>query len=151
MDEITNQNTRINGENSKDTGLYNEMPGIYKTKRDRIYKKALKKTIKTLVLVGIGFIICWTTNEVIFLRSYFGFEIDYNSTFYRFSVFMVFLHCTINPFIYLIKYPEYKQAVRDTYSCRKPENNYPDNVFHVARPVTVSSVSIEQVNLSYIE
>ena len=147
LDEITNQNTRINGENIKDNRLYNGMSGIYKAKRDKIYKRALKKTIRTLVLVGIGFVICWTTNEVMFLRSYFGFEINYNSTFYHFSVFMVFLHCTINPFIYLVKCPEYRQTVRDTYCCRKPENGYPDKIFYVARPetCTISSVSIEQV------
>ena len=40
-----------------------------------------------------------------------GFEADWNSTYYQFTVLMVFLNCTINPFIYLAKYRDYQIAL----------------------------------------
>ena len=44
---------------------------------------------------------------------YLGFEIDWNGLHFKFVVSMRFLNCTINPFIYLINYKDFQQAIAD--------------------------------------
>ena len=41
-----------------------------------------------------------------------GYKINWNGTYYQFTVLMVFVNCTVNPFIYLIKYRDYQQSLR---------------------------------------
>ena len=48
-----------------------------------------------------------------------GFQADWNSTFYQFTVVMVFINCTINPFIYLAKYQDFQTALKSFCECRK--------------------------------
>ena len=50
--------------------------------------------------------------------SNLGYEADWNSNFYKFTVIMVFLNCTINPFIYLIKYQDFQVALKKSFGCR---------------------------------
>ena len=48
-----------------------------------------------------------------------GFELDFNSTYHQFTVLMVFVNCTVNPFIYLIKYRDYQEALKTFLRCTK--------------------------------
>ena len=48
-----------------------------------------------------------------------GYKADWNSTFYQFTVVMVFINCTINPFIYLAKYQDFQTALKSFCGCRK--------------------------------
>ncbi len=47
----------------------------------------------------------------------FGYNIDFSSTYYQYTVLMVFLNCTVNPFVYLFKYKEYQKALRELVRC----------------------------------
>ena len=51
-----------------------------------------------------------------------GYDVDFNGTFYQVSILMAFINCTINPFIYLIKYKDYQQALKHCSSCMKRVN-----------------------------
>ena len=73
-----------------------------------------RNTIKTLLIVGQCFIICWSQNEFFYLMNNFGYPLDWNSTYFHFTVLMVFL----NPFIYLIKYQDYQVALRQFLHCK---------------------------------
>ena len=64
-----------------------------------------------------------------------GFEADWNSTYFHFTVLMVIINSTVNPFIYLIKYRDYQEALRELLGFRKREKK------SVLETVT-SSVSI---------
>ena len=83
------------------------------------FQLARKNTMKTFLLVGLCFIICWSSNEIYFLMSNLGYNIDFNSTYYKFNVLMVFVNCTVNPFIYLIEYRDYQQALKELLACEK--------------------------------
>ena len=48
-----------------------------------------------------------------------GYEINWNGTYYLFTVLMVFINCTVNPFIYLIKYRDYQEALKKLLGCRR--------------------------------
>ena len=50
-----------------------------------------------------------------------GYDVDFNSTYWKFSTLMVFVNCTVNPFIYLIKYRDYQQALRELFGCQKKD------------------------------
>ena len=80
---------------------------------------ARTNTIKTLLLVSLCFVICWSNSQIYYLMYNLGYQVDWNSTYYNFTVFMVFVNCTVNPFIYLIKYKDYQEALRQCCSSKR--------------------------------
>ena len=84
---------------------------------------ARTNTIKTFLLVGLCFIICWSNNQVYYLMYNLGYHINWNSTYYKFTVLMVFVNCTVNPFIYLVKYRDYQEALRRFCRCNTARDN----------------------------
>ena len=83
---------------------------------------ATKNTIKTFLLVGLCFIICWSNNQVYYLMYNLGYDADWNGIYFQFTVLMVFLNCTVNPFIYLIKYQDYQSALKELSGCGKKKH-----------------------------
>ena len=87
---------------------------VGKSSRDK-FQLARKNTIQTLLIVGLCFIICWSQNQIEYLMYNLGYPIDFNSNYHSFTVFMVFINCTVNPFIYLIKYKDYQEAFKHLF------------------------------------
>ena len=83
------------------------------------FEVARKNTIKTFLLVGIFFVICWSSNQVNFLLFTLGRPTDWDTAFYKFTLLMIFLNCTVNPFIYLFEYRDYQQALKSCLGCKK--------------------------------
>ena len=83
------------------------------------FELAKTNTIKTLLIVALCFVICWSNNQVYYLMYNLGFNINWNSSFYQSTVVMAFLNCTINPFIYLAKYQDFQTALKSLCGCRK--------------------------------
>ena len=77
------------------------------------FVKARNNTIKTVLLVGICFIICWVNDEVYLLMYFLGYDVDWNGLYYKFCISMVYINCTVNPFVYLIKYQDYQRALKN--------------------------------------
>ena len=100
------------------TGRIDSKLGGLAAKNDK-FEIARTNTIKTLLLVALCFVICWSSNQVYYLTYNIGFKADWNSTFYQFTVVMVFINCTINPFIYLAKYQDFQTALKSFCVCRK--------------------------------
>ena len=69
-------------------------------------------TIKTLVLVGICYMMCWSCNVVYYLMFVLGYPVDFTSDFYHFSVAVVFTNCCLNPFIYALKYKQFQTEAK---------------------------------------
>ena len=81
------------------------------------FQLARRNTIKTFLIVAICFVLCWSNNQIYFLMHNLGYNINYDGVYYKFTIFMVFLNCTVNPFIYLIKYRDYQKALRNMITC----------------------------------
>ena len=81
------------------------------------FQLARKNTIKTLLIVGCCFIICWSQNQIIYFMYNCGYNLNFNSTYFQFTIIMAFLNCTVNPFIYLIKYRDYQEALKKFFCC----------------------------------
>ena len=82
------------------------------------FELARNNVVKTLLIVGFFFIICFLGNEVYYLFFGLGFEVDQNSGYYNFTAGMFFLNCTINPFIYLLNYKDFQKALMRQICCK---------------------------------
>ena len=100
--------TRRLDSNLESTGSTSEVENVIKSK----FLKARNNTIKTVLLVGICFIICWVNDEVYYLMYNLGYNADWNGTYFKFCVTMIYLNCTVNPFVYLMSYQDYQKALR---------------------------------------
>ena len=85
-----------------DSNLDNKEKNISETKSvlSRRFLAERNNTVKTFLLVGVCFIICWVNDEVYYLMYNLGYDADWNGTYFKFCVIMVFLNCTVNPFVY---------------------------------------------------
>ena len=90
------------------------------TGRDK-FQLARRNTIKTLLIVGLCFIICWSQNQVRYLLFNCGYDLGFDNNYHEFTMLMVFINCTVNPFIYLIKYRDYQEALRIFLNCNKEQ------------------------------
>ena len=116
--------TMGNSQNVNDTkGKTNSATQATDTGEDK-FQLARRNTIKTLLIVGCCFIICWSQNQIIYFMYNCGYDLNFNSTYFQFTIIMVFLNCTVNPFIYLIKYRDYQEALKKFFGCAsKMESN----------------------------
>lgn len=82
------------------------------------YDKAKRNLFKTMAAVSISFVICWSPNQLLFVLSSFGVQNLYGYV-YDFTVLLVLLQCFINPFIYAVKYRDFKTSIRLLINRRK--------------------------------
>ena len=103
----------------------------YETHSNQVHKFQLarKNTIKPFLLVGLCFIICWSQNQFYYLMYNLGLDADWDGIYYKYTILMIFLNCTVNPFIYLIKYEDYQKALKKFLCCRKvPSGPIPHHI-----------------------
>ena len=75
--------------------------------------KIRNNILKTLAVVSLAFAICLGPNQFFFFVRNLGVPLAFDTPFHHFSVYMTFLNCVINPFIYAAQYVEFrKQAAR---------------------------------------
>ncbi|KAK2141605.1 hypothetical protein LSH36_1070g00029 [Paralvinella palmiformis] len=121
-------------------------------RRDKRMKRARTNVIKTLVMVAMSFVLCWSPNQFFFLVYNIGVELDFNGTFYHFTVIAVFLNSCINPFIYAFQYDQFKNELLNR--CHKPaevtefsvtsENSVRTSDVEVSRGSRKSVYTVEQ-------
>ena len=87
------------------------------------FRLARDNTLKTFILVGVCFIICLSNSQVYYLLFNLGFDTDFDGTYFKFAILLSFINCTINPFIYLVKYKDYKLALRHCFVTGKDKSN----------------------------
>ena len=104
------------------------------------FQLARRNTIKTLLIVGLCFIICWSQNQIIYFMHSCGYEVNFNTTYFQFTVVMVFLNCIVNPFIYIIKYRDYQEALRYFFQCIKEQEGS-----NSLNPSTISSLNLSRI------
>ena len=128
-------NTKIN-ENQKDKNHNRgqQLADLHKHK----FQIARRNTIRTLLIVGLCFIICWIQNKILYLMYNCGYDLDWNSTYYHVTVLMVFINSTINPFIYLIMYRDYQVAIQILFQIKAKEQK--DNL-HSTSSLSTSTPS----------
>ncbi|XP_077993834.1 galanin receptor 2b-like [Glandiceps talaboti] len=95
-----------------------QAPSGGKTKpQDDSMGKARKNVTKTMLIVSVTFVISWSPMSISFFVYNLGGYLDYDSFYYYFMVLLVFSNMCINPFIYAIKYKEFREGIFTIFSC----------------------------------
>ena len=102
------QRMRKTAASAKDGG---ENAGAQTNKAAGQWSRAKRNVIKTLALVSLAFAICWSCNSVYFFMFSLGYPADYASDFYHFTVVAIYFNCCINPFVYIFKYDQFREAM----------------------------------------
>ena len=139
-DLMKNKSTTVNSDNiCGPTVNARTVTQVVDTGKDK-FQLARRNTIKTLLIVGLCFIMCWSQNQIIYFMHNCGYKLNFNSTYFNFTILMVFINCTVNPFIYLIKYRDYQKALKIFFHCNKMQRN--DNT------LTSSTMSMTEMSKS---
>ena len=89
--------------------------------RESAMKAARYNVIKLCLYVNIAYVFCFTMNTIIYTSLAVGLEfanMNFNSISYHLSVVFVFVNSCIYPFVYVIKYAEFQQAIKSLFCCR---------------------------------
>ncbi|XP_033637924.1 substance-K receptor-like [Asterias rubens] len=79
---------------------------------ERSLLRARRNTLKTLVIVFATYVGCWSMNAVVFFMFNFGYPLDFNGAVYIVSVALVASNSCLNPFIYAVKYRQFRRGFR---------------------------------------
>ena len=79
--------------------------------REQSMTRARKNVLKTLILVIVAFIACWTLNQITYLLLNLGYNVDRTSDYFFIIRVFIVVNCAINPFIYVAKYTAYQKAL----------------------------------------
>ncbi len=79
---------------------------------------ARKNVLITLCVVSFFFVLCWSQNGVLFFLFNLGYAPLWGTPYHDFTIFMIFLNCTVNPFVYVVKYKDYQIALKGLMRCQ---------------------------------
>ena len=78
-------------------------------------QRAQHNLTKTVVLVSVGFFLCYTGDACYTLAYNTGVTVTFAGPLFNFTSVMVALHCCINPFIYIANYEQFRSTVRKVF------------------------------------
>ncbi|XP_072037204.1 rhodopsin, GQ-coupled-like [Amphiura filiformis] len=70
----------------------------------------------TLITVFAVYVICWSTDNFLFLQYNLGGYIDFNGPLYGFAVTMAILNSACNPIIYAFRYDQYRKELKELFA-----------------------------------
>ncbi|XP_072165306.1 allatostatin-A receptor-like [Diadema setosum] len=85
---------------------------------------ARNRVIKMMFIVILIYIICWSPNQTAYLGYNLGWvPVSYlNSPLQQVLTVLGFLNSCANPVIYAARYPEFRAALRDMFTCTSPKD-----------------------------
>ena len=92
--------------NSDTTGSGNEPRAVTNS-----MARARRNVIKTLAIVSLCYVLCWTCSQMYFLVFNLGKKLSLSSPFYHFTVIAVYINSCLNPFVYATKYEQFQQGL----------------------------------------
>ncbi|XP_033107448.1 histamine H2 receptor-like [Anneissia japonica] len=75
--------------------------------------------IRTMLIVSVTYVICWTPNQIAFINFTLGGKFNFNGPLYYITVAMSLCNICINPIIYTFKYDDFRVGMRKTLPCLK--------------------------------
>ncbi|XP_072033303.1 octopamine receptor beta-2R-like [Amphiura filiformis] len=72
---------------------------------------------KTLAIVFLVYVICWSPDQFLFLQWNLGGNIDFGGVLHSVVVIMAMLNSACNPFIYALRYKQYKEGLKSLFKC----------------------------------
>ncbi|XP_030829906.1 nociceptin receptor-like [Strongylocentrotus purpuratus] len=104
---ITNATTTTNG---------NQAPSFHIVARNRV--------LKLMLTVIIIYIVCWTPAQIAYLGYSLGWvPLSYlNSPIHSLLTVFGFYNSCANPIIYAARYPEFRNALKEMFTCKSAKN-----------------------------
>ncbi len=89
--------------------------------RNDVYQKARRNVAVNFCIAAFFFMVCWVQHRTIWLMFSLGHPIVFwNGVYFQLVVVnMVYLNCTVNPTIYLVKSTDFQNALRELMSCKQ--------------------------------
>lgn len=113
----------MNAENSLAAAEINEPSSSNQPARTQGQKSSSniqrKNVTKTLFIVYVVYVICWSPDQWAFLQYNLGGELDFGSTFTNFAILIAQLNSCVNPFIYGLQYRQYRQGLIKLFKCQR--------------------------------
>ena len=108
--------------------------------REEKMARARGNVLKTLLTCCVFFFLCWVCNETLITLPHFGIGGNiFTTPFYAFTVYAVLFNAIVNPFIYAVKYQQFKiSAKRLLFKARPEQSVYMDSAFTISTNVTLS-------------
>ena len=78
---------------------------------NQVKSQGQQNVIKTLSLVAVAFIVCWTPNQLLFLQFNLGGSINFRGWLYYTTVVLVFVNACINPLVCILNYKECRNRI----------------------------------------
>ncbi|XP_071808011.1 adenosine receptor A3-like [Asterias amurensis] len=91
------------------TGEHNHADVASRDQRMRL--RVEKNVLKVLALVVAVYAVCWSPNQLAYLNYNFGGSLDFNGWFYHLSVVLITCNMCINPFVYALKYQQFREGM----------------------------------------
>lgn len=85
--------------------------------------KARRNILKTLVIVGVGFILCYAWNTLYITIYHFSYPYFDFTRVFNFTVVMMYVGCCVNPIVYCIQYRQFQQGVRALFRCSATDSS----------------------------
>ena len=101
-----------NAEGAKDGRTEQQSSSSKKVSRGR-------NITKTLVIVFLVYVICWSPDQFLFLQWNCGGTIDFGGVLHSTVVIMAMLNSACNPFIYALRYKQYQEGLKSLFKCEK--------------------------------
>ena len=86
-----------------------------------------RNLLKTLMIVAVVFVSCWSINEITYFLDNMGLHIEMRPTLINISISLVYANCSVNPLIYLLKYREFRAGVRHLLGCGRDNSESSSN------------------------
>lgn len=83
--------------------------------KENHFSRAFRNVIKTLLVVFLVNVICWTPTEFEYMIYNLGGNINFNGTVHKISVILVVCNMICNPFVYSMQYKEFQKGLRRTF------------------------------------
>ncbi|XP_038045561.1 beta-1 adrenergic receptor-like [Patiria miniata] len=105
--------------------------------------RARRNTFKTLFIVFVTFLICWSPSQFTFFLFNVGLiKIDYDGPLMVTSTILVASNCCINPIIYSFKYRQFRRALRKLIG--RPEATEDAMITMSTAQTAISAVRVEK-------
>lgn len=86
---------------------------------NKIMSKSQKNLTKTCIIIGVAFVSCWSPSQMFWLLYNLGVDLNQRDDYHFATLLMVYLNCSVNPFIYIFSYEEFQQGIRKLFSRKK--------------------------------
>ncbi len=76
-----------------------------------VFSQSKKNSVKLLLTVVVAFLACFSWNQFFFLAMNLGAPLTFGH-FYHFTIVALFVNSCLNPFIYIVKYREFRLGLK---------------------------------------